>query len=46
MKRLFRIGMALIATMLFLNACDVEKEPYIQGEEDEKSILSFKVNGA
>lgn len=46
MKRLFRIGMALLAAMLFMNACDVEKEPYIQGEEDEKSILSFKVDGA
>ena len=38
--------MALIATMLFLNACDVEKEPYIQGAEDEKQILNFKVIGA
>ncbi|MBR7022056.1 MAG: DUF5018 domain-containing protein [Bacteroidales bacterium] len=44
MKRLFRIGMALIATMLFLNACDVEKEPYIQGAEDERFILEFKVD--
>ncbi len=44
MKRLFRIGVALIATMLFLNACDVEKEPYIQGAEDERFILEFKVD--
>lgn len=44
MKRLFSIGMALIATMLFLNACDVEKEPYIQGAEDERFILEFKVD--
>ena len=44
MKRLFRIGMALIATMLFLNACDVEKEPYIQGAEDERFILEFRVD--
>jgi hypothetical protein len=36
--------MALIATMLFLNACDVEKEPYIQGAEDERFILEFKVD--
>ena len=36
----------MLAAMLFMNACDVEKEPYIQGEEDEKSILSFKVDGA
>ena len=35
----------MIATMLFLNACDVEKEPYIQGAEDEKQILNFKVIG-
>ena len=45
MKRLFRIGMALIATMLFLNACDVEKEPYIQGAESEKFIYKFEMNG-
>lgn len=34
----------MIATMLFLNACDVEKEPYIQGAEDESFILEFKVD--
>ena len=34
----------MIATMLFLNACDVEKEPYIQGAEDERFILEFKVD--
>ena len=44
MKRLFRIGMALITTMLFMNACDVEKEPYIQGAEDERYILGFRVD--
>ena len=36
--------MALLAVMLFMNACDVEKEPYIQGAEDEKLILVFKVD--
>ena len=36
--------MALLAAMLFMNACDVEKEPYIQGVEDEKSILTFRVD--
>lgn len=36
--------MALIAAMLFMNACDVEKEPYIQGAEDEKFILLFRVD--
>ena len=34
----------MIATMLFLNACDVEKEPYIQGAEDERFILEFRVD--
>ena len=36
--------MALLAAMLFMNACDVEEEPYIQGAEDEKFILTFKVD--
>lgn len=44
MKRILRIGMALIAAMLFMNACDVEQEPYIQGAEDEKLILTFRVD--
>lgn len=44
MKRILRIGMALLTAMLFMNACDVEKEPYIQGVEDEKSILTFRVD--
>ena len=36
--------MALLAAMMFLNACDVEKEPYIQGAEDERYILEFRVD--
>ena len=44
MKRILRIGMALLAAMMFLNACDVEKEPYIQGAEDERFILEFRVD--
>ena len=44
MKRILRIGMALLAAMLFMNACDVEKEPYIQGAEDERAILVFRVD--
>ena len=36
--------MAMLAVMLFMNACDVEKEPYIQGAESEKYILAFKVD--
>ena len=30
--------------MFGMNACDVEKEPYIQGADDEKAILKFEVN--
>ena len=44
MKRILRIGMAMLAAMMFMNACDVEKEPYIQGAEDERSILEFRVD--
>jgi len=44
MKRILRIGMALLAVTMFMYACDVEKEPYIQGAEDEKLILSFVVD--
>ena len=35
----------MLAAMLFMNACDVEKEPYIQGADDEKQILQFEVTG-
>lgn len=45
MKRILKIGMAVLATILLANACDVEKEPYIQGAENEKQILKFEVNG-
>ena len=34
-----------LAVMLGMNACDVEKEPYIQGADNEKSILQFEVDG-
>ena len=44
MKRILSIGMALLAAMMFSNACDVEKEPYIQGAEDERAILEFRVD--
>ncbi len=44
MKRILRIGVALLAAMMFMNACDVEKEPYIQGAEDERFILEFRVD--
>ena len=37
--------MALLAALLFISACDVEKEPYIQGADDEKSLLRFEVSG-
>ncbi len=32
-----------LALMFCLNACDIEKEPYIQGAEDEKMILRFEL---
>ena len=44
MKKILRIGMALLTVVLFMNACDVEKEPYIQGADDEKMILKFDVD--
>ena len=34
----------VLAIMFGMNACDVEKEPYIQGADDEKAILKFEVN--
>ena len=34
----------VLAIMFGMNACDVEKEPYIQGANDEKAILKFEVN--
>ena len=43
MKRVLRIGAALLAIMFCMNACDVEKEPFIQGADDEKMILKFEV---
>ena len=33
-----------LAVMLGMNACDVEKEPYIQGADNEKFILQFEVD--
>ena len=33
-----------LALIFCMNACDIEKEPYIQGAEDEKAILSFVVD--
>ena len=44
MKGILRIGMALLAVVWFMSACDVEKEPYVQGAEDEKMILKFDVD--
>lgn len=37
--------MAVLAIVLGMNACDIEKEPYIQGEEDEKLLLKFEAGG-
>ena len=33
----------MLAIMFCMNACDVEKEPFIQGADDEKMILKFEV---
>ena len=44
MKKILRIFALVLTVMLGLNACDVEKEPYIQGAEDERSILEFRVD--
>ena len=44
MKKILRIFALALTVMLGLNACDVEKEPYIQGAEDERSILEFRVD--
>ena len=44
MKGILRIGVTLLAIMLGMNACDIEKEPYIQGAEDEKFLLQFDVD--
>ena len=44
MKDIIRIGLMVLAVMLCMNACDVEKEPYIQGADDEKMILKFEVD--
>ena len=43
MKGIIRIGLMVLAIMFCMNACDVEKEPYIQGAENEKMILKFEV---
>ena len=44
MKGIIRIGLMVLAVVFGMNACDVEKEPYIQGADDEKAILKFEVN--
>ena len=44
MKKILRIFALALTVMLGLNACDVEKEPYIQGAEDERYILEFRVD--
>ena len=43
MKRLLRIGYAIVAAVM-MTACDVKEEPFIQGADDEKAILSFDVD--
>lgn len=36
----------MFAALFVMASCDVIEEPYIQGAEDEKFILSFEVDGA
>lgn len=45
MKRILRMVSAIAALVMVMSACDVEKEPYIQGAEDEKLLLKFEVDG-
>ena len=45
MKKILTIGAMALAFVFCMNACDVEKEPYIQGAEDEKLIMVFAVDG-
>lgn len=44
MKRFLKIGVAVMAVLFGVSSCDIEKEPYIQGAEDEKLILKFEVD--
>ncbi|MBR1513577.1 MAG: DUF5018 domain-containing protein [Bacteroidales bacterium] len=44
MKRIIKTGLALLAALFVMNACDVKEEPYIKGADDEKAILSFVVD--
>lgn len=44
MKKLIKTAFALFAFALLMPACDVMEEPFIEGAEDEKMILSFEVN--
>ena len=43
MKKIIRKGLLLLALVSCLSACDVKKEPYIEGEEQKKEILRFDV---
>ena len=45
MKGVLRIIAALLAIMFCMSACDIEKEPYIQGAENEKFMLRIEVDG-
>ena len=38
------IGAVALALVLGMAACDIEKEPFLQGAESEKAILSFYVD--
>lgn len=44
MKTIKRFSLTLLAVLFLFTACDIEKEPFIQDAENEKAILSFKVD--
>lgn len=44
MKNRKHIFLFLLAALFILNACDIKEEPFIQGAEDEKAILSFTID--
>lgn len=44
MKGILRIYVMVLAVMVGMSACDVEKEPYIQGADNEKFLLQFEVD--
>lgn len=44
MKNIVKFGWKLLALVLILGSCDKLKEPFIEGADDQKEILEFKVD--